>query len=45
MEINPALPIPIYQQLRTALIDDILERRYTAGERLPTENSCARSTG
>jgi multiple sugar transport system substrate-binding protein len=37
VEINPALPIPIYQQLRTALIDDILERRYTAGERLPTE--------
>jgi ABC-type glycerol-3-phosphate transport system substrate-binding protein/DNA-binding transcriptional regulator YhcF (GntR family) len=37
VEINPDLPIPIYQQLRTMLIDDILERRYAAGERLPTE--------
>ena len=34
----PALPVPIYQQLKTLLVDGILERRYTTGDRLPTEH-------
>lgn len=38
MEIDPGKPVPIYQQIRTMLIDGILERRYTPGERLPTEH-------
>ena len=38
MEIDPALPVPIYQQLKTLIVDGILERRYTPDDRLPTEH-------
>lgn len=38
MEIDPALPVPIYQQLKTLIVDGILERRYTSDDRLPTEH-------
>lgn len=38
MEIDPGQPVPIYQQIRTMVIDDILERRYAPTERLPTEH-------
>jgi ABC-type glycerol-3-phosphate transport system substrate-binding protein/DNA-binding transcriptional regulator YhcF (GntR family) len=38
MEIDPARPVPIYQQLKTLIGDGILERRYRPGDRLPTEH-------
>ena len=38
MEIDPARPVPIYQQLKTLIVDGILERRYTPDDRLPTEH-------
>jgi multiple sugar transport system substrate-binding protein len=38
MEIDPALPVPIYQQLKTLIVDAILDRRYAPGDRLPTEH-------
>ena len=37
MEIDPARPVPIYQQLKTLLVDAILERQFPDG-RLPTEH-------
>ena len=43
MRIDPAQPIPIYFQLKTALVEDILSGRYHPGDRLPTEHElCAR---
>jgi multiple sugar transport system substrate-binding protein len=38
MEIDPALPVPIYQQLKTLIVDGILEQRYAPDDRLPTEH-------
>jgi multiple sugar transport system substrate-binding protein len=41
--IDPAQPIPIYFQLKTLLLEEILSGRYGPGERLPTEHElCAR---
>lgn len=37
MQIDPARPVPIYQQLKTLIIDAILERRFPE-DRLPTEH-------
>jgi multiple sugar transport system substrate-binding protein len=37
MEIDPARPVPIYQQLKSLIVEGILERRYTPDTRLPTE--------
>jgi multiple sugar transport system substrate-binding protein len=36
--IDPAQPIPIYFQLKTLLLEEILEGRYGADGRLPTEH-------
>jgi multiple sugar transport system substrate-binding protein len=36
--IDPAQPIPIYFQLKTLLLEEILGGRYAPGERLPTEH-------
>lgn len=36
--IDPAQPIPIYFQLKTLLLEEILSGRYGPGERLPTEH-------
>jgi ABC-type glycerol-3-phosphate transport system substrate-binding protein len=38
MEIDPARPVPIYQQLKTLIVDGILERRFGPDDRLPTEH-------
>lgn len=43
MTVDPGLPIPLYFQLKTLLLEDILSGRYAPGERLPTEHElCAR---
>jgi ABC-type glycerol-3-phosphate transport system substrate-binding protein/DNA-binding transcriptional regulator YhcF (GntR family) len=38
MSIDPRQPIPLYYQLKTLLLEDILGGRYGSGERLPTEH-------
>jgi ABC-type glycerol-3-phosphate transport system substrate-binding protein/DNA-binding transcriptional regulator YhcF (GntR family) len=38
MSINPAQPIPIYYQLKTLLLEEILSGRYGPEARLPTEH-------
>src|SRR4029450_9716677 len=38
MSIDPKQPIPLYYQLKTLLLEEILGGRYGAGERLPTEH-------
>jgi ABC-type glycerol-3-phosphate transport system substrate-binding protein/DNA-binding transcriptional regulator YhcF (GntR family) len=38
MAIDPQRPIPIYSQLKTLLVEEILLGRYGNGERLPTEH-------
>ena len=43
MAIDPTQPIPIYFQLKTLLLEEILSGRYDPGARLPTEHElCAR---
>ena len=37
MEIDPKLPIPLYFQLKTLLLEEILSGRYDREERLPTD--------
>ena len=45
MSIDPALPIPIYFQLKTLLLEEILGGRYGPDDRLPTEHElCDRYT-
>lgn len=44
MLIDPARPVPIYQQLKSLLIDAILERRFPDG-RLPTEHELCEMHG
>jgi multiple sugar transport system substrate-binding protein len=38
MEIDPQLPIPLYFQLKTLLLEEILRGRYGPDQRLPTEH-------
>jgi multiple sugar transport system substrate-binding protein len=38
MSIDPKQPIPLYFQLKTLLLEEILEGRYGPGDRLPTEH-------
>lgn len=38
MSIDPTQPIPLYFQLRTLLLEEIISGRYGPGERLPTEH-------
>jgi multiple sugar transport system substrate-binding protein len=38
MSIDPSQPIPLYFQLKTLLLEEIIERRYDADGRLPTEH-------
>ena len=38
MEIDPQLPIPLYFQLKTLLLEEILSGRYGPEQRLPTEH-------
>jgi DNA-binding GntR family transcriptional regulator len=38
MAIDPELPIPVYFQLKTLLLEEILEGRYGLDGRLPTEH-------
>jgi multiple sugar transport system substrate-binding protein len=38
MEIDPELPIPLYFQLKTLLLEEILSGRYGPEQRLPTEH-------
>lgn len=43
MQIDPKQPIPIYFQLKTLLLEEILNGTYPPGSRLPTEHElCAR---
>ncbi len=43
MTIDPALPIPLYFQLKTLLLEEILQGRFAPGARLPTEHElCVR---
>jgi ABC-type glycerol-3-phosphate transport system substrate-binding protein/DNA-binding transcriptional regulator YhcF (GntR family) len=38
MSIDPQQPIPLYYQLKTLLLEEILSGRYGPGDRLPTEH-------
>jgi multiple sugar transport system substrate-binding protein len=38
MTIDPSQPIPLYFQLKTLLLEEIIERRYDSESRLPTEH-------
>src|SRR4029434_5579724 len=38
MSIDPKQPIPLYYQLKTLLLEEILGGRYGSGDRLPTEH-------
>lgn len=43
--IDPSSPIPLYFQLKTYLLQQILRGRYGAGERLPTEHELCKRLG
>lgn len=43
--IDPDAPIPLYFQLKTLLLEEILEGRYGPGDRLPTEHELCRRFG
>lgn len=43
--IDPTQPIPIYFQLKTLLLEEILGGRYSPGDRLPTEHELCASYG
>lgn len=45
MQIDPKQPIPIYFQLKTLLLDEILNGTYPPGARLPTEHELCRRLG
>ena len=45
MEVDPDQPIPIYFQLKTLLLEEILEGRYGADGRLPTEHELCERFG
>ena len=38
MSIDPSQPIPLYFQLKTLLLEEIIERLYDGDGRLPTEH-------
>jgi len=38
MSIDPKQPIPLYYQLKTLLLEEILSGRYDPADRLPTEH-------
>jgi multiple sugar transport system substrate-binding protein len=42
MSIDPTQPIPLYYQLKTLLLEEILGGRYGSGDRLPTEHELCR---
>ena len=44
-QIDPAQPIPIYFQLKTLLLEDILGGRYDGDGRLPTEHELCEHYG
>ena len=45
MSIDPAQPIPIYFQLKTLLLEEILGGRYGSDDRLPTEHELCEQYG
>jgi multiple sugar transport system substrate-binding protein len=45
MAIDPKLPIPVYFQLKTLLVEEILEGRYGPDGRLPTEHELCERHG
>lgn len=45
MTVDPAAPIPIYFQLKTVLLEDIVGGRYGPGDRLPTEHELCATYG
>ena len=45
MAIDPKLPIPVYFQLKTLLLEEILEGRYGPDGRLPTEHQLCERHG
>lgn len=45
MQIDPKQPIPIYFQLKTLLLDEILNGTYPPGSRLPTEHELCKRLG
>jgi multiple sugar transport system substrate-binding protein len=45
MAIDPGAPIPIYFQLKTVLLEDILSGRYGPDDRLPTEHELCAAYG
>ena len=42
MSIDPTQPIPLYYQLKTLLLEEILSGRYGSDDRLPTEHELCR---
>jgi multiple sugar transport system substrate-binding protein len=45
LAIDPTQPIPLYFQLKTLLLEEILEGRYGPGDRLPTEHELCHHYG
>jgi len=45
MAIDPKLPIPVYFQLKTLLLEEILDGRYGPDGRLPTEHQLCERHG
>jgi multiple sugar transport system substrate-binding protein len=45
MSIDPGRPIPLYFQLKTLLLEDLLGGRYGPGDRLPTEHELCETFG
>jgi multiple sugar transport system substrate-binding protein len=45
MSIDPRQPIPLYYQLKTLLLEEILSGRYGPGEQLPTEHELCEQHG
>lgn len=45
MSIDPQQPIPLYYQLKTLLLEEVLGGRYGPGDRLPTEHELCEQFG
>ena len=45
MSIDPQQPIPLYYQLKTLLLEEVLDGRYGPGDRLPTEHELCEQFG
>lgn len=45
MPVDPTQPIPLYHQVKTHLVDEILAGRYRPGDRIPTEHELCERFG